>query len=140
MIKELIIAWTKAYKEVNAEKLKAKECIENAKQMKKNWVLKQDEVRIVLKILGNLYLSLPKEPRKNYVQGTIDLLQYGIGVPRNNWKDGIIKLYQENVIDKIDRYIKYANKQYKKNNYNEVIKNYDDLIENVKEQLKIWDT
>lgn len=139
MIKELIIAWTKAYKEVNAERLKAKECIENAKQMKKNWVLKQDEVRIALKILGNLYLSLPKEPRKNCVQGTIDLLQYGIGVPHNNWKDGIIKLYQENVIDKIDRYIKYANKQYKKNNYNEVIKNYDDLIENVKEQLKIWD-
>lgn len=137
MIKELIIAWTKAYKEVNADKLKAKECIENAKQMKKNWVLKQDEVRIALKILGNLYLSLPKEPRKNCVQGTIDLLQYGIGVPRNNY-DGLIKLYQEKIINCIDTYLKYANKQYKKNNYNEVIKNYDGLIETVKKQLNIW--
>lgn len=137
MIKELILAWTKAYKEVNADKLKAKECIENAKQMKKNWVLKQDEVRIALKILGNLYLSLPKEPRKNCVQGTIDLLQYGIGVPRNNY-DGLIKLYQEKIINCIDTYLKHAKKQYKKNNYNEVIKNYDGLIETVKKQLNIW--
>ena len=138
MIKELIIAWTKAYKEVNADKLKAKECIENAKQMKKNWVLKQDEVRIALKILGNLYLSLPKEPRKNCVQGTIDLLQYGIGVPRNNYKDGLIKLYQEKIINYIDIYLKHAKIYYKKNNYGEVIKNYNDLIEMVKGQLNIW--
>lgn len=138
MIKELIIAYIKAYKEVNAEKLKAKECIVNAKQMKKNWVLKQDEVKIALKILSNLYLSLPKEPRKNCVQGTIDLLQYGIGVPRNNWKDGLIKLYQEKIINYIDLYIKHAKEHYKKNNYNEVIKNYDDLIEMVKNQLNIW--
>jgi len=138
MIKELIIAYIKAYKEVNAEKIKAKECIGYAKQMKKNWVLKQDEVRIALKILSHLYLSLPKEPRKNCVQGTIDLLQYGIGVPRNNRKDGLIKLYQEDIINYIDTYLKHAKKQYKKNNYDEVIKKYDDLIKMVKEQLNIW--
>jgi len=140
MIKDFIIAYIKAYKEVNAERLKAKECINDAKEMKKTWEEKQEKLKTVLRYLGDLYLSLPKEPRKNCVQGTIDLFQYGIGVPYNNRKDGLIKLYQENIIYYIDIYLKYAKKDYKKNNYNKVIKDYDDLIENVKKQLKFWDT
>ena len=63
MIKDFIIACIKAYKEINAERLKAKKCINDAKEMKKVWEEKQEKSKTVLEYLGDLYLSLPKKPR-----------------------------------------------------------------------------
>jgi hypothetical protein len=139
MIKELIIAWTKAYKEVNAEKLKAKECIKNANQMKKVWEEKQEKSKTVFKYLCDLYSSLPKKPRMEYVQPTIDLLQYGIGFPCNQSRYSTYTLYQF-IVHEIDNYIKESKKLYKQNNFIKVISDFDSLVNYVKEKLNTWDT
>lgn len=138
MIKDFIIACIKAYKEINAERLKAKKCINDAKNMKKVWEEKQEKSKTVLKYLGDLYLSLPKKPRMECVQGTIDLLQYGIGFPCNQSRYSTYTLYQR-VVDEIDNYIKESKKLYKQNNFIKVISDFDSLVNYVKEKLNTWD-
>lgn len=139
MIKEFILAYKEAYNKINEEKIKAKDCINHIKRLKKIDTSIYKLLLTTKKNLYDIYIYLPKKQRQDYVQKTIDLLQYG-----NDFTDdirvlGIIGLYK-NVIEIIDDNLQDMKRFYKEKDYNKVISIYNDLIETIDDEFKILET
>ena len=139
MIKEFILAYKEAYNKINEEKIKAKDCINHIKRLKKIDTSIYKLLLTTKKNLYDIYIYLPKKQRQDYVQKTIDLLQYG-----NDFTDdirvlGIIGLYK-NVIEIIDVNLQDMKRFYKEKDYNKVISIYNDLIETIDDEFKILET
>ena len=138
MIKDFITAYVKTYKEINANKIKAKNFIKTAKRLKKNWKRYQSDVRITLSYLKDIYSILPQKSRIGCVQETIDLLQYGKGIPNNEYNEGIVKNIQT-IIDLLDRFIENSKSDYSKGNYENIMNSYEHYSDIIERKLNYWD-
>lgn len=139
MIVELICAFKEAYNKINEEKIKAKDCINHIKKLKKIDTSIYELCLTTKKNLSDIYRYLPKKQRQDYVQKTIDLLQYGNDFTHDLKVLGIIGLYK-NVIEIIDENLQDMKHFYKEKDYNKVISIYKDLIETINDEFKILET
>jgi hypothetical protein len=139
MIKEFIWAYKEAYNKINEDKIKAKDCINHIKKLKE---IDTNIYKLCLttkKNISDIYKYLPKKQRQDYVQKTLDLLQYGNDFSHDLKVLGVIGLYK-NVIDILDENLKNMKMFYKDKEYKIVASIYKDLIETVNNEFKILET
>ncbi len=139
MIKEFIFAYKEAYNKINEEKIKAKDCINHTKRLKKTYISIYKLCLTTKKNLYDIYRYLPKKQRQDYVQKTIDLLQYGNDLTDDVRVLGIIGLYK-NAIKIIDDNLIEMKHFYKEKDYSKVISIYKDLDETINNEFKFLET
>ena len=139
MIKEFILAYKEAYNKINEEKIKAKDCINHTKRLKKIYISIYKLCLTTKKNLYDIYRYLPKKQRQDYVQKTIDLLQYGNDLTDDVRVLGIIGLYK-NAIKIIDDNLIEMKHFYKEKDYSKVISIYKDLNETINNEFKFLET
>ena len=118
--------WHKYYEDKEC----AKKCVEYLYNSYKGRKEGADIVISICKNLKNIWTYLPKKQRADYVQKTLDLLEYGIhyeydennkriGTPKYNEGQGLCAQYEylANYLEK--QYLK-AKKEYKHRNYIEI--------------------
>ena len=99
-----------AYKNVNSEKLEAKNNIKEVKKIIKISQKKYKYMRIAHDALKNIYSYLPSTQRSHYIQQTLDLFEYGyiynyddtgnlIEMDSTKLGTGYIKIFEKYIYD-----------------------------------------
>ena len=88
MIIDLIKAFKDAYNKIYAEKITAKNHIKEIKELLKEWEDRNNNIRLAEKILKDNWHYLPIIQRRDFIQKTVDLINYGFDVKYND--DGTI--------------------------------------------------
>lgn len=105
--------FVKTYKEYNKDKIEAKKCIKDTKAELALLEDKCEKSKLALKSLEDIYLMLPYEKRRQYVQQTIDILKYGTGC---RWNESVIKYLaylKRNIKFALDEMLcRYADEEY----------------------------
>jgi len=143
-ILDLVIAFKKAWKEINKDKTRSKEQIKAIKSLVNDWKERGDDIKKVEDILSKHWIYLPINQRRDYVQKTIDLIHYGFDVEYHNdgtrtyfggYDYGLAQIY-----DSIYKYIvcKYNDMkhQYNKRNYTTVNSIYENCLDHINEKLE----
>lgn len=144
MIKDLYFAIVKAYKEVYAEKIEAKEKIKEIKNLLKEWENRTEDIKKVENLLTVNWHYLPIKQRKDYIQRTVDLIHYGFDIEYHEdgtrtyyggYDFGLKKMYK-NIADVLQSYNDNMKSLYKKREYDNVIKDYDECINYINSLLE----
>ena len=143
-ILDLVIAFKKAWEEINKDKTRSKEQIKAIKSLVNEWEERTDDIKKVEDILSKHWKYLPINQRKDYVQKTYDLIHYGFDVEYHNdgtrtyyggYDYGLIQIY-----DSIYKYIacKYNDMKhnYNKRNYATVNSIYENCLDHINEKLE----
>lgn len=132
-IKEFIKAFKDAYNTTNANKIEAKEKIDDFEKKVDRIVYITDSLKIIFARLEAIYICFPIKERQDFIQKTLDLLRYGRTDTNGERRDicGWSALYRTQA-----KYVKTKleelNKLYKEGKYEEVItkaKEYNEHLE-----------
>ena len=77
---DLIIAIKEAYKKIYADKIKAKKLIKELNDLKLHFSYVSQVSAKIEENLSSIWKDLPIKQRRDYIQRTLDLLQYGFDV------------------------------------------------------------
>ncbi len=88
MILDLVIAFKKAWAEINKDKIRSKEQIKAIKSLANEWKERTDDIKKVEDILSKHWKYLPITQRKDYIQKTYDLLHYGFDAGTSTYLSG----------------------------------------------------
>lgn len=133
---DLIIAIKEAYQKIYADKIKAKQLINNLKELKKEYSECNEKSQLIEKYLVDIWQYLPIEQRKDYVQKTADLLHYAFDLKNKNviGFGGMTKFFQ-NVAAELEAEIEICKEYYNNHEYFEVIEEYSNTIYNLNKKL-----
>lgn len=144
MILDLVVAFKKAWAEINKDKIRSKEQINEIKSLMKQWKERASDIKKVEDILSKHWKYLPINQRKDYVQKTYDLIHYGFDVEYHEdgtrtyyggYDYGLVQIYNY-----IYRYIvcKYNDMKsnYNTRNYATVNSIYEYCIDHINEKLE----
>ena len=146
MILDLFIAYKKAWAEINKDKIRSKEQINEIKSLMKQWKERASDIKKVEDILSKHWKYLPIKQRKDYVQKTYDLIHYGFDVEYHEdgtrtyyggYDYGLVQIYYC-----IYKYIVYKYNEmkhhYNKSNYATVNSIYKNCIDNINVKLELY--
>ena len=144
MILDLVVAFKKAWAEINKDKIRSKEQIKAIKSLANEWKERASDIKKVEVILLKHWKYLPINQRKDYVQKTYDLIHYGFDVEYHEdgtrtyyggYDYGLVQIYNY-----IYRYIvcKYNDMKsnYNTRNYATVNSIYEYCIDHINEKLE----
>ena len=99
MILDLVIAFKKAWAEINKDKIRSKEQINEIKALMNPWKERASDLKKVEGILSKHWKYLPINQRKDYIQKTYDLLQYGFDAGTRTYLRGypygLVQIYND---------------------------------------------
>lgn len=132
-IKEFIKAFKDAYNTINANKINAKNAIDNFNRKVDSIVYTADSLQLIFERLEANYICFPIKERQDFIQKTLDLLRYGRKDDDGHFKDfrGLISLYYSKA-SCIKNNLAHLKELYKKGRYGEVralAKVYSEQIE-----------
>lgn len=146
MILDLFIAYKKAWAEINKDKIRSKEQINEIKSLMKQWKERASDIKKVEDILSKHWKYLPIKQRKDYVQKTYDLIHYGFDVEYHEdgtrtyyggYDYGLVQIYYC-----IYKYIVYKYNEmkhhYNKSNYATVNSIYKNCIGHINVKLELY--
>ena len=144
MILDLVVAFKKAWSEINKDKIRSKEQINEIKSLMNQWKERASDIKKVEDILSKHWKYLPINQRRDYIQKTYDLIHYGFDVEYH--EDGTRTYYGGydyalvQVYNSIYRYIVYKYNDmkyhYNKGYYATVNSEYENCIDHINEKLK----
>jgi hypothetical protein len=146
MIIDLIKAFKDAYNKIYAEKITAKNHIKEIKELLKEWEDRNNNIRLAEKILKDNWHYLPIIQRRDFIQKTVDLIDYGFDVKYNDdgtityfclYNNGLKDIYN-NICYMIKGYLGEMKHSYKHNDYQDVIDTYQDCINRINEKLETY--
>lgn len=144
MILDLVVAFKKAWAEINKDKIRSKEQINEIKVLMKQWKERADDIKKVEDILYKHWKYLPINQRKDYVQKTYDLIHYGFDVEyhedgtRTYFKGydyGLVQIYKDTYEYIVCQYNNMKH-HYNKRHYEYVNRIYEDCIDRINEKLE----
>ena len=104
MLLDLFIAFKKAWREINKDKIRSKGQIKEIKLLANEWKERTDDIGKVENILEKHWEYFPINQRKDYIQKTYDLLHYGFDVEYHkdgtrtyfgSYDNGLTKIYND---------------------------------------------
>lgn len=142
-IKEFIRIFKYTWHKYYEDKECAKKCVESLYNL---YIRKKEDANksiLIQKYLRNIWRYLPKKQRADYIQKTLDLLEYGIhyeydennniiGDPKYNDGYGLCKQY-EYLANCLEKQYLNAKKAYKQKNYVEVNSIHKEAYEYLKD-------
>lgn len=144
MIFDLIIAFKKAWGEINKDKIRSKNQLKDTKIFIKEWKERTEDIKKVEKILSKHWHYLPIVQRQDYIQKTYDLIHYGFDVEYHEngsrtyfggYDNGLAKIYQL-IHDYIVVQYNDMKHYYNKKNYEKVNSIYQTFIKYINEKLE----
>lgn len=144
MLLDLFIAFKKAWKEINKDKIRSKEQIKEIKSLANDWKERTDDIKKVENILSKHWKYFPINQRKDYIQKTYDLIHYGFDVEYHKdgtrtyyggYDNGLTKIYNDTFKYIVSQYNDmkdfYHSKAYKCVNsiYERTINNINETLE-----------
>lgn len=144
MILDLVVAFKKAWAEINKDKIRSKEQIKAIKSLANDWKERADDIKKVEVILSKHWKYLPINQRRDYIQKTYDLIHYGFDVEYHEdgtrtyyggYDYGLVQIYNY-----IYRYIvcQYNDMKdfYHSKDYESVNRINENCIDHINEKLK----
>ena len=143
MILDLVVAFKKAWAEINKDKIRSKEQINEIKSLMNQWKERASDIKKVEDILSKHWKYIPINQRKDYVQKTYDLFHYGFDVEYHEdgtrtyyggYENGLINIYES--IYELLLY-EYSNMKnyYNTKDYSYVNRLYENCIKQVDQTL-----
>lgn len=146
MILDLVVAFKKAWAEINKDKIRSKEQIKAIKSLANEWKERTDDIKKVEDILSKHWKYLPIKQRKDYIQKTYDLIHYGFDVEYHEdgtrtyfgaYDNGLIKIYESIYKTLINEYSDMKD-FYISKDYEYVNRIYENCINYINEKLKLY--
>lgn len=144
IISDLIIAFKKAWHEINKDKIRSKEQIKAIKSLANEWKKRTEDIKNVENLLTINWKYLPIAQRKDYIQKTVDLIHYGFDVEYHKdgtrtyhgaYDYGLIKIY-EYIYETLIYGYSDMKDFYNSKDYEYVNQIYENSINNINEKLK----
>ena len=144
MILDLVVAFKKAWSEINKDKIRSKEQIKAIKSLANEWKERTDDIKKVEDILTKHWKYLPINQRRDYIQKTYDLFHYGFDVEYHEdgtrtyyggYDYGLVQIYNdtyEYIVNQYNRMKDFYNSKH----YEYVNRIYEDCIDRINEKLK----
>ena len=125
----------RTWKELRKEKNEAKKVLKDIQVVVEHWERMWKTAENIEKELSEIYHELPESQRQDYVQKTMDLLNYGFDIDVEWRSDGFIGIFHY-IYTVCLRYQKQAEKLYKEKNYEGGVRKLEELKSEV-EQIKV---
>ena len=142
-ILDLVIVFKKVWTEINKDKIRSKEQINEIKALMNQWKERVDDIKMVEDILLKHWKYFPINQRKDYIQKTYDLIHYGLDVEyhEDNTRTykgyGLIQIYNDTYKYIVNQY--YDMKDfYNSKDYEYVNRIYENCIYSINEKLKLY--
>lgn len=144
MILDLVIAFKKAWKEINKDKIRSKEQIKAIKTLANEWKERTEDIKNVEKLLTKNWKYLPIAQRKDYIQKTVDLIHYGFDVEYHDdgtrtyfgsYGYGLTQIYNDTYKFVVYKY-NDMKRHYNKRHYATVNSIYKNCIDCINEKLE----
>ena len=144
MLLDLFIAFKKAWREINKDKIRSKEQIKEIKSLANDWKERTNDIKKVEDILTKHWKYFPINQRKDYIQKTYDLLHYGFDVEYHKdgtrtyfgaYDNGLTKIYNDTFKYIVSQYNDMKD-FYNSKDYEYVNRIYENCIGNINETLK----
>lgn len=146
MILDLVIAFKKALAEINKDKIRSKEQINEIKALMNQWKERASDIKKVEDILSKHWKYLPIKQRKDYVQKTYDLLHYGFDVEYHEdgtrtyyggYDYGLVQMYNDFYKYIVNKYNEMKH-HYNKRHYATVNSIYKNCIDHINVKLELY--
>ena len=131
-ISDFLFALGKTINQLKEDKVKAKDCI---RKLKYNMVHREDVLKKSIKAndaLNRVYLDLPIEERRDYVQKTLDLFKYA---PKQTTFSGGYISIMENLYDNAKYIYGEVKKEYNSKHYTECLSIYNTYMNDLEKTL-----
>lgn len=131
-ISDFLFALGKTINQLKEDKVKAKDCI---RKLKYNMVHREDVLKNCIKAndaLDRVYLDLPIEERRDYVQKTLDLFKYALN--QKTLRGGYIDI-MESLYDNAKYVYEEVKKEYSGKHYTECIAMYNQYMNDLEKTL-----
>ena len=141
MILNLIVAFKKAWEEINKDKIRSKEQIDEIKTLMNQWKERTDDFNKVEDILSKHWKYLPITQRKDYIQKTYDLLYYGFDAGTRTYLRGyaygLTQVYNDIYKYIVNKYNEMRH-HYNKRHYATVNSIYKNCIDHINVKLELY--
>ena len=146
IISDFIVAFSKAWKEINKDKIRSKIQIKEIKALMNEWKERTDDIKKVEDLLSKHWKYLPITQRRDYVQKTYDLIHYGFDIGYSEdgtrtymgaYEYGLTKIYDYIYGVCLNNYIDMLS-YYHQKNYDMVDKKYKSCLDCVNEKLEAY--
>lgn len=142
-ISDLILAFNKAWKEVNKDKIRSKKQISEIGELVKDWKERIEDMEKIDKIILKHWYYFPIAQRNDYVKKTYDLIHFGIDV---EYLDNGERYFEEcdisltkicsNIYITILNYFTHMKNYYHTKDYKMVNSLYETCMERINEKLE----
>ena len=137
-IKDLI----DAYKQINSDRLTAKDQLNNIKYKLKEFKNIHNDCKLIESKLSNVYKYCPIDQRKDFIQDTLDFFHHGCNIFKHDGIKTFFGNYSYGWTQKIDFIINYLSncyddcyKMYDNRNYKEINERYSNMLEYIDKEL-----